>query len=62
MMQVDNKQILLLAPIRFNEIFYCESQTELGGRMCLFFVFIGDTDSVAFLLQRLLCRRVLDIR
>lgn len=61
MMQVGNKQILLLAPIRFNEIFYCESQTELGGE-CLFFVFIGDTDSVAFLLQRLLCRRVLDIR
>ena len=61
MMQVDNKQILLLAPIRFNEIFYCESQTELGGE-CLFFVFIGDMDSAAFLLQRLLCRRVLDIR
>ena len=60
-MQVDNKQILLLAPIRFNEIFYCESQTELGGE-CLFFVFIGETDSAAFLLQRLLCRRVLDIR
>ena len=34
-MQVGNKQILLLAPIRFNEIFYCESQTELGGE-CLF--------------------------
>ena len=60
-MQVDNKQILLLAPVRFNEIFYCESQTVLGGE-CLFVVFIGDTDSVAFLLQRLLCRRVLDIR
>ncbi len=60
-MQVDNKQILLLAPVRFNEIFYCESQTELGESVC-FFVFIGDTDSVAFLLQRLLCRRVLDIR
>ena len=55
-MQVDNKQILLLAPVRFNEIFYCESQTELGGE-CLFFVFMP-----AFLLQRLLCRRVLDIR
>ena len=39
-MQVDNKQILLLAPIRFNEIFYCESQTELGGGECLFFLFL----------------------
>lgn len=35
-MQVDNKQILLLAPIRFNEIFYCESQIELGGRVFVF--------------------------
>ena len=35
-MQVDNKQILLLAPIRFNEIFYCESQTELGGSVFVF--------------------------
>lgn len=35
-MQVDNKQILLLASIRFNEIFYCESQTELGGRVFVF--------------------------
>lgn len=61
-MQVDNKQILLLAPVRFNEIFYCESQTELGGVCVCFLPFIGDTDSVAFLLQRLLCRRVLDIR
>lgn len=39
MMQVDNKQILLLAPIRFNEIFYCESQTELGGE-CVCFLFL----------------------
>lgn len=60
-MQVDNKQILLLAPVRFNEIFYCESQTELGESVFVF-CFIGDTDSVAFLLQRLLCHRVLDIR
>ena len=36
-MQVDNKQILLLAPIRFNEIFYCESQTELGGVFVFYF-------------------------
>ncbi len=37
-MQVDNKQILLLAPIRFNEIFYCESQTELGESVCFLFL------------------------
>lgn len=39
MMQVDNKQILLLSPIRFNEIFYCQSQTELGGE-CVCFLFL----------------------
>ena len=55
-MQVDNKQILLLAPIRFNEIFYCESQTELGESVCFFvFMFLLEIRILSFFFSNGCC-------